>query len=319
MKCLVVILMLSGYVLAQNPTVPNPAAPTKDEGFSIAPDDVLEISVSGAPEFGGTPRVNATGYITLPFTGGFKAAGLNSNVLAKDIEDALLSKKYLVAPNVVVSIKERKEPAVGQASVLGAVKSPGVVPLKTPKALMDVLAFVGGPTENAGKTIQVFRKPAASEASASASAPVKDQVIEVSTEELFQRGNTDLNILIYPGDIINVLQTASIFVVGDVKNPGEFPLKFGKGITIRQAVALAGNFNPSAKKEESKIIRYHTDGTQDEIHLDLRKVMDASLGDPPLMPNDILFVPSSKAKNAFNKTLEVAIGVVTQRAIYIGR
>jgi len=46
------------------------------------------------------------------------------------------------------------------------------------------------------------------------------------------------NILIQPGDTIQVLPDQKVFVAGDVHNPGAFPLGSGQRLTISKLMAL---------------------------------------------------------------------------------
>jgi protein involved in polysaccharide export with SLBB domain len=161
----------------------------------------------------------------------------------------------------------------------------------------------------AGKTIQIIRRQAESPDAAATT-------ITVSAEDLFQNGKAELNIPIQPGDVINVLQAGSIFVVGEVMQPGEFPLRQGKNVTAGQAVALGRGFTHDAKKNDCKIIRVHTDGTKEEIPVNVAKVLDGSQNDVTLMPNDILFVPSSKVKTGFERALGSTLAIVTGRLVY---
>jgi len=60
-------------------------------------------------------------------------------------------------------------------------------------------------------------------------------------------------------------------------------------------------------------------GTSDnrvEIPVDLRKLLEGKGDDVPLLANDILFVPTSVAKNAALRSIEAAIQIGTGIAIY---
>src|SRR5262249_35199860 len=161
------------------------------------------------------------------------------------IEDTL-RERYIKDPHVTVSVKEYTTSSV---SVMGAVKMPGVQAMKKTKPLMDVIAGAGGLLD-AGGELQVIRG---------------EKVITISIEDLFQNGKMELNIPIYGGDVVNVLPALSVFIVGEVVKPGEYPLKAGKGLTVRQAIAVGGGFTRTPKKKDSKIIRYHADGKKEEI------------------------------------------------------
>ncbi len=275
------------------------SADVATEDHKLVPDDIVDVAVFEVPELSGSFRVSASGFLSLPLIGTMKAAGLDTNDVARQIEEAL-RQKYIKDPHVTVGIKEYMTSSV---SVMGAVRLPGVQPMKNSKPLMDVIAGAGGLLD-AGSTLQVIRG---------------NQVTTIVVEDLFQNGKTELNIPVYGGDVVNVLPAMSVFIVGEVAKPGEYPLKFGKGLTVRQAIAVGGGFTKTPNKKESKIIRYHSDGRKEEIPLNLVKIMDASTEDQPMMPNDILWIPSSRAKNAASRTLDVAIGVASSRLVWMGR
>jgi polysaccharide export outer membrane protein len=282
-------------------------APTSMLGgeYRIGRDDLIEVSVFDAPDLASSGRVSASGSISLNLVGVVEASGKTTHELERAIED-VLRKKYINDPHVTVFIREYASQPV---SVVGAVKMPGIYQIKGQKFLLDMLATAQGLDQtNAGNTIQVIRRNGDSTDAA--------QTIVISAEELFQNGKTELNIPIQAGDVINVLQAGSIFVVGEVVRPGEFPLRQGRNVTAGQAVALGAGFSKEARRDGCKIIRIHNDGTKEEIAVNVAKILDGSLNDVALLPNDILFVPSNKIKAGLTKTLDTTIAVVAGRLIY---
>jgi protein involved in polysaccharide export with SLBB domain len=107
-------------------------------------------------------------------------------------------------------------------------------------------------------------------------------------------------------------------IVGEVLRPGEIPLKGPNGTTVRQALATGGWFTANAKHGDAKIIRVKSDGTKEEIPIDLRNIMSSSFEDQLMRPNDILYVPSNKLKQAFSRALDAAISITTSRLIILG-
>ena len=114
------------------------------------------------------------------------------------------------------------------------------------------------------------------------------------------------------GDVI------SVFVVGEVIRPNEFVLRNGKNVTVTQAIALANGFTKDAKKKECVIIRYHRDGTKEEITADTEKILRGDSTDVTMLPNDILFVPATKVKAGLQRALDSSIAVAIGRIIYRG-
>lgn len=141
---------------ATAPTVNN-AAPSQyipsTEDYRIGPQDLLELQVFGVEALNRTIRVNSRGFISLPLIGMTQAAGLT----AEQLEEALaakLAKDYLQNPQVSVFIKEFTSQRV---TVEGAVKVPGVYPIKGRTSLLQALATAAGLTNLADPTIRVFR------------------------------------------------------------------------------------------------------------------------------------------------------------------
>jgi polysaccharide biosynthesis/export protein len=281
----------------------SPASLTGEE-YSIGADDLIDVIVFDAPELGGVGRVSGSGAVSLPLIGPIQAIGKTTQELQQAIEEELKA-KYVKDPHVTVFIREYASQPV---SIIGAVKQSGIFQMKGQKSLLDMLAQAGIDNLNAGNTIQVIRKRSAS--------GEDGETISINSEDLLRYGKTELNIPIRPGDTINVLQAGSIFVVGEVVRGGEFTLKQGKNVTTTQAIALGSGFTKEAKKAGGKIVRFHQDGTRQEIPVHLGKIFDGTLDDVTLQPNDILFVPSNKIKTGLMKTLDSTITVVSGRLIY---
>ena len=303
MRVLTLILVFACCALGQSPAA---ATEGKIEDIRIAPDDVLDIVVFREPDLTRTVRVSSSGQISMPVIGNIKVVGSTTDDVAQQIKTML--SKSLVDPDVSVAIKELGT----TVSVIGAVKAPGAYPVRGSIPLLSLLAKAGSVSENADDTIQVIRKSAAP----------GTPVLTVPTEDLLRNAKTELNLPIFPGDTVNVVQKQPmgvVMVVGEVLRQGEIPLKSPKGTTVRQALAAAGWFTREAKKGDAKLIRIHgEDGHKEEIPVNLNKVTDTSFDDIPMKANDILFVPSSKSKTAFNRTLEAAIGITSGRLIYVG-
>jgi len=284
------------------------------ESYRIGQDDLLDVTVFEVPELSTTSRVSAAGTLALPLIGVVNANGRTTEELALIIQDEL-KKKYINEPHVSVFIREYASQPV---SVLGAVRAPGIYQIKGQKFLMDMLAMAQGLDPAAGKTIQIIRRTSdGPNISVPSNAPPKTETIDIDVADLFQNGKTELNIRINAGDVVNVLSALSIFVVGEFVRPGEFPLRFGKPLTVAQAAALGGGFSRDAKKAGGTIIRYHADRTKEEIPVNIQKILDGSADDVPLIANDILFVPSNRVKTGLSRALDSAVAIAVGRAIYI--
>lgn len=108
--------------------------------YKIGPEDVLDVSVFKVPELSRTAQVADGGTINLPLVGEIQAAGKT----ARDIEVDLTKKlgdKYLKSPQVTVFVKEYNSQRV---TIEGAVKKPGVYPIRGKSSLLQMVANAGG-------------------------------------------------------------------------------------------------------------------------------------------------------------------------------
>ena len=111
--------------------------------YRVAPMDVLEVTVYDAPNLSRPAQVSASGYISLPLIGDVKATGKTTDQLQTDIASRL-RKDLMQSPQVFVTVKEYNSQRV---TVDGAVKAPGVFPLKGKTTLVEVVAQAGGLSE----------------------------------------------------------------------------------------------------------------------------------------------------------------------------
>lgn len=98
--------------------------------------------------------------------------------------------------------------------------------------------------------------------------------------------------LVNPQVTVFVKEFSNIFVFGEVKKPGSFPL-FGK-MTVFEAITLAGGFTEVANPNKVKIIRQEQ-GREVTLEVDIEKLTkrgDASQ-DLELKANDRIIVPRS--------------------------
>ncbi len=121
--------------------------------YTVGPQDVLEIAVFKVPEFSKTVQVSNVGTINYPLLGEVAATGLT----ARQIERSLTKKlgaKYLQKPQVTVFIKEYNSQKV---TIEGAVKRPGVYPVRGGMTLLQTIATAQGFTDASDNVVVVFR------------------------------------------------------------------------------------------------------------------------------------------------------------------
>lgn len=131
------------------------AAAPGSAGYKIGPLDVLDISVFKAPELARSVQVAETGTINLPLVGEIAAAGRTAQEVERDLAKKL-GAKYMQSPQVTVYVKEYNSQRV---TVEGAVKKPGIYPLRGRTTLIQSLAMAEGldPSSDSSNVV-VFRR-----------------------------------------------------------------------------------------------------------------------------------------------------------------
>lgn len=121
--------------------------------YKIGPQDVIEIAVFKVPELSRAVQVADSGTINLPLIGDVPAAGKTSQEVERDLVKRY-GAKYLQSPQVSVFIREYNSQRV---TLEGAVKKPGVYPIRGKGSLLQYIATAEGLDPNADSTVVVFR------------------------------------------------------------------------------------------------------------------------------------------------------------------
>jgi polysaccharide export outer membrane protein len=298
------------------------AAPGED--YRIGAGDVIEIAVEDAPELSASRRINANGTFLMGFLGRLSALGRTPEELEKMIADGLRG-RYLKNPQVRVSVAQYNSRSF---FIQGAVRSPGVYQMEGKPTLLKLITLAGGLQETHGSTAFIIRelkekKSETVQTDESGKIAGSSELIEGANYEMVQasisgllKGNFGQNLVIEPGDIINIPPRDVFFVAGEVHAPGQFALK--DGTTLRQAISLAQGTTVRAAQNRSVIFREDPQtGRRIELKLDIGAVMNGKQEDVLIAPNDVIIVPNSRSKTV-GTTLLSAFGTnVVSRGVII--
>jgi polysaccharide biosynthesis/export protein len=265
----------------------------------IGAGDLLEVSLYGMPDFKTDVRVNSGGEISLPMIGTMPVAGLSVEQAETLIAHKLTEKGLFNDPHVTVF---EKEYATQGISVLGEVQKPGIYPLLGSRKLYDAISAAGGTTPKAGRYVLITRR---NDPQHSVRVPLMTGAPE----------SMENNVTVEPGDTILISKAGVVYVVGDVHQPGGFVMENGNDITVLKAIALAQGTNPNAALNGARLIR-KTDGGPQDIPLALKQILAAKAPDPPLQPEDVVFVPASAGKSAAKRGAEAILQMATGVAIW---
>lgn len=288
-----------------------PSGAGTSDDYKIGSGDVLVVSVTDAPEFGGKFRVTDSGVIEIPgIAGQIRAENQSASELAHAIGAALLDAKQLRDPRVSVYVDEFHGRTI---TVLGAVAKPSVYPVAKHTNVLEALSLAGGTLPNSGNTVTIVRGPASAEASGTQ--PGSVQIIRMS--DLLSGKNTVPVSEVRNGDIISVSAAQVIYVLGAVSKPGGFTMPDpSSGVSVVQAVALAEGLKATASHHALIVRQSTSDQARTEIPVDLGQMFSGKATDMLLAPNDILYIPGSSARQALKVMGEIALAAANGAAIY---
>ncbi|MBS0505308.1 MAG: polysaccharide biosynthesis/export family protein [Proteobacteria bacterium] len=242
----------TGRPAAATPAAPAPATKAEkdlESGYVLGPDDTVEISVLGQPEFQTRARVRANGTVQLPFIGEQKVAGETALTLAPKIADKLRAGGYYSKPVVNIEITGFSSRYV---TLLGAVAQSGLQPVDRSYRLSEIIARAGGIRETGADFITLTR----------ADGTQKDYPFE----KLATGGPAD-DPVVNPGDKIYVPEADLFYIYGQVNAPGVYPIRSGSGaMTVRKAIARGAGFTAAGSPKRIKLYR---DGQEQKADLDM--------------------------------------------------
>jgi polysaccharide export outer membrane protein len=240
-----------------------PAAAADPALYIVGPNDVLNITVFNQPQMSGKFVVESDGTLAFPLVGRVAVGGLSIRAVEDEVRRRL-SAGYLTDPRVTVAVEQYRSQ---QIFVMGEVKQPGPLQFTGAMTLIEALARVGSTTDRAGAEAMIVRPSnpgAAAPTPQGANAP-NSETIHVNLLNL-QAGTLSENVALRAGDTIFVPRVATVFVSGQVKSAGEYPLR--PRMTVRQAVALAGGVTERGSNRRIQIVR-EVKGTDITIDVNL--------------------------------------------------
>jgi polysaccharide biosynthesis/export protein len=285
---LVVASLPPHFLSAQSPR-PNPAdaaAPGNLPAQKIGARDLVALTVYSAPELSRQIRVSEEGWIQVPMLKRrIMAAGLMPSDLEQEITVGLREEEILIDPVVTVAMAEYASRPI---SVLGAVRRPVTFQASSPVKLLDALTRAEGLTPEAGAELLVTRQ---------------GLVTRVPVKGLIDRADPEFNLTLEGGEEIRVPEAGRVFVVGNVKKPGAFPVHDGQETSVLRLLAQSEGLLPFHAKT-AYLFRSDDGGRRNEIAVELKKIMDRKSPDLSVRANDILYVPDNTRRRVSAQAIE---------------
>lgn len=256
------------------------AAGTQSPGaaYTVGPADVLKVIVFNEDQLSGSFRVEPDGSIAYTVLGRLAVAGRTEREIAALIEKELAN-GWLNKPQVAVQVEQFRSRTI---FIAGEVRTPGKYPLQGDSTLLEVLALAGSITPNASNEVVVVRPKTPTERAMPTlpDSGAESEVIRVDLQDI-EQGRISSNISLQDGDTVFVPRAEKFYISGHVRQPGAYA--YTKGMTIQQAIAVAGGVSERGSTRGIKVRREVKPGSGDFVEIDARLT-------DPIRPNDTIIV-----------------------------
>jgi polysaccharide export outer membrane protein len=242
--------------------------------YVIGAQDVLSITVFDQADLSGRYTVETNGTFSFPLIGRVTAAGRTLREFENELKRRLAD-GFFRNPQVTVGVEQYRSQRV---FVMGEVRQPGPVALTGGMTLIEALARAGSTLTSASGEVSIVRT------SQNVGGPVlpgesgSAEVVRVSIRDL-ETGTASKNVELYDGDTIFVPRAETIYVFGQVRNPGAYPIQ--PGTTVLQSLSLAGGVTDNGAMGRTRIARI-VDGEKREVRVKLTDAVQA--GDTIIVP-----------------------------------
>jgi len=258
----------NGAASAITPAATGRLYPT-DGSLLIGQGDMLHISVLGESDYDDSVRVDPSGKVDIFDLRRLPVENMKPSDVAIEIEKHLKNDGIMVEPKVNVEITDYISHG---AALQGEVRNPGIYPILGQRRLSDLLAAAGGRTEMSTGVAYV-RHP---------SSPEPERIVLDKVENSY---------IIVPGDTVTLQRAPLVYILGNVRHAGGFPLV--QPTSVSQGLSLAQGLAPSAKDKKCYLFRARGDGTRVVIDVNVNAILRGKQADMALLPDDVLFIPNS--------------------------
>lgn len=235
--------------------------------------DVVTVTVWGHPELSGKRVIGPDGEIQIPFVGSYRVAGLDADSAGAKLTSALREDYLNTAASVTVDSYNSN-----QIIVLGHVAHQGVLTFTGNPTLLEALAMAGAAPSKDDNTAMPVRCEVIRGS---------NQIMWIDLRPLLKGTDISFNIPLRRNDVVYVPDPDDqlIYVMGQVKNPGPYPLT--ANMSFLEALARAGGPNDNAQQGKIILARKNT-----QQIIDLENFVKNGTNSQ-LESGDIVYVPKS--------------------------
>lgn len=248
------------------------ASPSEDVSltkiYRVGSGDVLDIRISEAPAGQSTLfTITPAGLLEHPLLAEpLSVSTLTTEEIQTKIQEDLKKRALSEDPQVTVGVRDYASHTV---LVSGLVKDSGTKILRREAIPLYVVVADAQPLPEAARVTVVRNE--------------QSQMFEIELSEA-----VEMNLLVRPGDVINLLpsETQFVYVGGEVKAPGE--KIFRRGLTLTQAIISAGGVTP--KSTVAEIGRDDGRGFLVTTSFKLKDIETGKTMDPLIKPGDRIMI-----------------------------
>ncbi len=329
MHCLILLFLMVCPAFPQelNKQSETESALQDQKDYHLGPADVLTISVVGLKEFTQPLQpwleivVSNSGKIHVPFVGILNVNDMTPSELESEITRRLRERDLVKQPQVTVRVKDYRGHTI---YIIGEVMQPGQYYMRDDMYMLDLIGLsLGIPTDGVmylyrRSPTQTKTKESESDTQPATGETAVAEAIKIDIKALAEGNRPDLNFRLQGGDVLYVPfnRPKYFYATGDVQNPGSFEIPPSRQLLISQAISFAGGPTKTAKMSKGFLVRYDQAGTRQEMAVDFAAILKGKEPDFPVMPNDILFIPGSNAKELGYGLLNIIPTIATMSLVY---
>jgi polysaccharide export outer membrane protein len=236
------------------------AKQTSDD-YAVGPQDVLVITSYDQPDLSGRFAVETDGTFTYPLIGRLRAGGRTLREVEAELKQRLIDQGFFRNPQVTVAIGTYRSQRI---FILGEVQKPGAYALSGGMSLVEALALAGSTLPTSSGEVVIARAGG-------------EETERVNIRDM-ENGSAPL-VMLDAGDSIFVPRAESVYVFGQVRNPGAYPLP--EETMLLQALSLAGGLTNRASTSRIQVVRM-VGGRKYELRVGLTDMVE---------PGDTIVVP----------------------------
>ena len=235
-------------IAAQPALAPAQPAGMPDQAYILGPEDVVQVDVLGRTDFTTRTKIGADGKVQLPLLGAIAAADRTVLQFRDQVRDALQKGGFFNRPIVDVQVASY---ASRYVTVLGAVGTPGLIPVDRPYRLSEIIARVGGVRDSGADHVVLRTK------SGERNYTVKD----------LATGDESLDPYVQPGDKIFAPNGDVFYIKGQVKAPGTYILL--PHMTLTMALARGGGITDLGSDSHIKVVRKNVEMSPKDLNIEI--------------------------------------------------